>query len=179
MMGGYFHMSHFTLHVGAWEMLPGLLLTGAGMAFTFSAMSAAVMRTVPSPMLTAASSLYTLSRRIGGNLGYAFVANQILHRAAFHQARLGEHLTPYDTTTTQIVDGLTGQLASRGLPPGVAEDSVLKLLGGTVQRQATMMAYNDVFWMMGMCFVFCLPFLLLLGRHRRSPVPVSAASQHA
>jgi DHA2 family multidrug resistance protein len=61
----------------------------------------------------------------------------------------------------------------------VAEDSALKLLGGTVQRQATMMAYNDVFWMMGMCFVFCLPFLLLLGRRRRSPVPVPAAAQHA
>jgi hypothetical protein len=29
------------------------------------------------------------------------------------------------------------------------------------------MAHNDVFWMMGMCFVFCLPFLLMLGRHAR------------
>jgi hypothetical protein len=32
-----------------------------------------------------------------------------------------------------------------------------------------MMAYNDVFWMMGVMFVFCFPFLLLLGgriRHR-------------
>jgi hypothetical protein len=36
----------------------------------------------------AASSLYTLSRRIGGNLGCAFVANQLLHRTAFHHARL-------------------------------------------------------------------------------------------
>jgi hypothetical protein len=36
----------------------------------------------------AASSLYTLPRRIGGNLGCAFVANQILHRTAFHHARL-------------------------------------------------------------------------------------------
>ena len=178
MMAGYFQMAHFTLHVGGGEMLSGLLLTGAGMAFTFSAMSAAVMRTVPSPLLTAASSLYTLSRRIGGNLGYAFVANQILHRTAFHHARLVEHLTPYDPTTIQVFDGLTGQLASRGLPPGVAEDSALKLLGSTLQRQATMMAYNDVFWMMGMCFVFCLPFLLFLGRRTRSPVPVPSTSQH-
>ena len=30
-------------------------------------------------------------------------------------------------------------------------------------RQATMMAYNDVFWMMGVMFVFCFPFLFLLG----------------
>ena len=30
MMVGYFQMAHFTLHVGGREMLPGLLLTGAG-----------------------------------------------------------------------------------------------------------------------------------------------------
>jgi hypothetical protein len=41
------------------------------------------------------------------------------------------------------------------------------------------MAYNDVFWMMDMCFVFCLPFLLMLGRHARPPAPVPAAPQRA
>jgi hypothetical protein len=30
-----------------------------------------------------------------------------------------------------------------------------RLVSGTVHRQATRMAYNDVCWMMGMCFVFC------------------------
>jgi hypothetical protein len=30
-----------------------------------------------------------------------------------------------------------------------------------------MMAYNDVFWMMGMMFVVTFPFLLLLGGRRR------------
>ena len=83
------------------------------------------------------------------------------------------------SSTTQVFDGLTGQLASHVLLPGVAEDSALKLLGGTVQRQATMMAYNDVFWMMGRCFVFCLPFLLFLGRRTRSPVRVPSTSQRA
>ena len=39
----------------------------------------------------------------------------------------------------------------------------MQLLDNVVDRQATMMAYNDVFWMMGMMFVFGLPFLLLLG----------------
>ena len=42
----------------------------------------AVMRTIPPPLLAAATSLYTLSRRIGGNLGYAFVAGQIVYLVA-------------------------------------------------------------------------------------------------
>ena len=152
-------------------MLPGLLLTGAGMAFVFSSMSAAVMRTIPPALLAAASGIYTLSRRIGGNLGYALVANQIVHRTAFHRARLVDHLTPYDGRMIQAVDNLSGRLASSGLPPGVAEDSAIKMLSGAIHRQATMMAYNDVFWMMGLCFVLCLPLLLLLGERRARSAP--------
>jgi DHA2 family multidrug resistance protein len=100
------------------------------MVFTFSAMSAAVMRTVPVALLTAASRLYILSRRIGGSLGYAFVASQIMHRTVLHHARLAEHLTSYSPTSMQVFDGLAGQLAGRGLPQGIAEESALKLLGG-------------------------------------------------
>jgi len=181
MMGGYFDLAHLTLDTDGWQMLPGLLLTGAGMAFVFTAMSAAVMRTIPPQLLAAATGLYTLSRRIGGNIGYAFVANQIVHRTTFHRARLVDHLTPYDVWTPQFLEGLTGRLASSGVPPGVAEDNALKLLAGAVRRQAMMLAYNDVFWMMGMCFVLCLPLLLLLGRRRprHAPVPGKPAAPPA
>src|SRR5215510_2244340 len=181
MMGGYFDLAHLTLDTDGWQMLPGLLLTGAGMAMVFTAMSAAVMRTIPAPLMAAATGLYTLSRRIGGNIGYAFVANQIVHRTTFHRARLVDHLTPYDMWTSQVVEGLAGRLASSGVPPGGAEDSALKLLSGAVHRQAMMLAYNDVFWMMGVCFVVCLPLLLLLGgRHQRpTPVPGKSAAQPA
>jgi DHA2 family multidrug resistance protein len=151
-----------------------MLLTGAGMSFMFGPMSAVVMRTVPIPLLTASSSLYTLARRIGGNMGYAFVASQIAHRTAFHRARLVEHVTPYDLATTGALDGLTDRLANRGLPPGVADDSAMQLLNGTVNRHATMMAYNDVFWMMGMLFVVGLPFLGMLSGRQRPPAAVSS-----
>ncbi len=164
MMLGYLDMAGFTLDVGLRQMLPGFLLTGAGMSFMFGPMSAIVMRTVPLPLLTAASSLFTLGRRIGGNMGYAFVASQVEHRAAFHRARLVDHVTPYDVGTTQALDGLTGRLAAgSGLAPGMAEDSALKLLDGTVNRHAAMMAYNDVFWLMGMLFVLSIPFVIMLS----------------
>jgi hypothetical protein len=41
------------------------------------------------------------------------------------------------------------------------------LLGGMVTRHATMLAYNDIFWIMGMLFVLGVPFLLLLGKRRQ------------
>jgi len=65
------------------------------------------MRAIPPALLAAASGIYTLSRRIGGNMGYALVANQIVHRTAFHRARLLDHLTPYDGRLTQAIDNLS------------------------------------------------------------------------
>lgn len=171
MMLGYFDMARFTLEVGYGHILPGMLLTGAGMAFTFNVMSATCMRTIPPALLTAASGLYTLSRRIGGNLGYAFVATQIPHRTSMHRGYLAEHLTPYDGGTQQALDSLSGRLASSGLPPGVAEENALKLLDSSVALQAKMMAYNDVFWLMGMLFLLGLPLLIPITnrvRRRRS-----------
>ena len=167
------------LEVGAAELLPGFLLTGAGMSCMFGTMSAVVMRTVPQPMLTAASGLNTLFRRIGGNIGYVLVTSQIAHRTAFHRARLLDHLTPYDPGPTLVLDNLTARLAGAGLSPGAAAESALKMLGGMVNRHATMMAYNDVFWMMGMLFVVGLPFLLMLGGRSSRPVPTSSARQPA
>jgi len=173
MMIGYFDMAHYNLDVGARQMLPALMISGAGMAFMFTILSTATMRTVPLPWMTAATGLFTLIRRIGGNLGYALVASQIEQRTTFHRARLLDHVTPYDPRTMQLLDGLSGRLAAEhGLAPGVAEDSALQILDKAVKRHATMMAYNDVFWLMGMLFVVSLPFLIMLGNRRR---PAAAA----
>ena len=172
MMLGYFDLAHLTLEVVPAELLPGFLLTGAGMSCMLGTMSAVVMRTVPQPMLTAASGMNTLFRRIGGNIGYVLVTSQIAHRTAFHRARLLEHLTPYDPGPSLALDNLTARLTGAGLPPGTATDSALKTLGGMVNRHATMMAYNDVFWMMGMLFVVGLPFLIMLEDAHPAPRPL-------
>jgi DHA2 family multidrug resistance protein len=145
----------------------------------FGTMSAVVMRTVPHSMLTAASGLNTLFRRIGGNIGYALVTSQIAHRTAFHRARLLDHLTPYDPGLALTLDTLTARLDGAGLPPGVATDSALKMLGGTINRHATMMAYNDIFWILGMLFVVGLPFLLMLGGRTPRPTPPRVPRQPA
>jgi hypothetical protein len=56
----------------------------------------------------------------------------------------------------------------------MAEDSALKLLSGTVNRHATIMAYNDAFWMMGMLCVVGLPILFLMGGRTQRPVAAPA-----
>jgi oxygen-independent coproporphyrinogen-3 oxidase len=115
--------------------------------------------------------LLALARLVGGNIGYAFVASQVSYRTAVHGATLVDELTPREGETMRLLEGLHGYLVSAGLLPGMAEDGALHLLDGAVQRQATMLAHNDVFAIMGLLFLLALPFLGLLGGRSRRPVP--------
>jgi DHA2 family multidrug resistance protein len=171
-MLGYFHMARLNLHVDAVHLIPGLLLTGASMAIMLTVLTTAAMRTMPIALLPMASSLYNLVRRVGGNIGYAFIATEVTHRTAVHRARLIEHVHLYDASTMQNLDGLTGRLLGSGVAEAVAHNSALQLLAGTVRRQASMLAFNDVFWLMAMLFVLGVPFLLLLGSRGRRTTSV-------
>jgi DHA2 family multidrug resistance protein len=96
-----------------------------------------------------------------------------------HRIYLSEHLTSYDGGTQHALDSLSGRLTSSGLPPGVAEENALKLLDSGVALQAKMMAYNDVFWLMGMLFLLGLPLLIpITNRVRRQKSASGAPAAH-
>jgi DHA2 family multidrug resistance protein len=58
---------------------------------------------------------------------------------------------------------LTGKFVGSGMPQTVAQHDALQVLDSTVNRHAMMMAFNDVFWLMGMWFFLSLPLLFCFG----------------
>ena len=60
--------------IACWILVSILLLMGIGMPFMFVTLSTLSLSTIARADMTDASSIYTLARRIGGNIGYALVA---------------------------------------------------------------------------------------------------------
>jgi MFS family permease len=60
-----------------WGVLPGAVISGLGMGFTFSPLVTTAMRDVPLPLSGAASGLYNTIRQLGGAIGGA-VAGAVL-----------------------------------------------------------------------------------------------------
>ena len=65
---------------GFWDMLPGLLVGGIGMASVMTPMSAAVMSSVPVDKAGVASGVLNTSRQIGGALGIAMMGALLTSR---------------------------------------------------------------------------------------------------
>jgi DHA2 family multidrug resistance protein len=162
-----FHqLSQISLHAGFWNLVPVMLLMGAGMPCMFVTLSTVSLRTVRREEMTAATSLYTLARRVGGNIGYALVATLIERFSVGHRVHLVPHVSDFNSRFQDYHTDLTAHLSSRIGDPLAAESKALALIDAEVNRQATMLAYNDIASLFGLMFLCTLPLLFLLSRRQ-------------
>ena len=157
----YQELAYLPLSVGFWNLVPILLLMGAGMPFMFVTQSTVSLSTINREDMTAASSIYTLTRRVGGNLGYALIATLMERRSQFHHTMLAHHVSDLNSIYTNFHSGLTATLAHHGIDPVSAPYKALAMINGLVNQQARMLAYNDISWITGVMFLTTLPLVLL------------------
>jgi len=111
-----------------------------------------------------ATSIFNLVRNIGGSFGVAVSTTILTRRAQFHQARLIEHLTPFDTTYS-VGSGQASQLLQyRGFDPGLSHQGGLGAIYEEVVREASMMSFNDVFHLMSVALVLTVPLVFFMRR---------------
>jgi len=80
--GSLLIFSRLGLHSGFWNMLPGLLVGGVGMAMTMTPMTAAAMGSVPVAKAGVASGVLNTFRQVGGSMGIALMGAILTSRQA-------------------------------------------------------------------------------------------------
>ncbi|MEI8175501.1 MAG: DHA2 family efflux MFS transporter permease subunit [Candidatus Omnitrophota bacterium] len=164
----YMQLAHLSLDASFMNLVPILVLMGVGMPFMFVTLSTTALISIPREEMTQASGIYTLAQRVGGNVGYAFIATIIARRFEVHRAHLIEHINPYNPYFTHFSQQFTGFFASQGMGPVIAARRLLEVTNRLVGRHAMMLAYNDSSWLLGMLFLAILPLTFLLPSKRPS-----------
>ncbi|MFE6842641.1 hypothetical protein [Streptomyces sp. NPDC057686] len=62
-------------HTGAWPLVPGLLVAGAGLGFLVVPLVNAVLSAVPADIAGGASGIFSTAQRFGGALGAAVIGS--------------------------------------------------------------------------------------------------------
>jgi DHA2 family multidrug resistance protein len=123
------------------------------------------LSTIKREQMTAASSLFTLARRVGGNLGYALVVTLVERRSMFHRVHLTPHISSLNSAYLTAHASLAAQIGQQqAVDPASAQFKALALINTMVTRQARMLAYNDVSWCLAVMFLIALPCILFLRR---------------
>ena len=101
---GILYLAHLsTLDATPVSLLPALIVTGLGMGFTFSPMTAATMRDVPPRISGSASGILNTMRNIGQVLGIAVLGSVLQHQVGVHVS---------DRLRTQGLDAVSARQSS-------------------------------------------------------------------
>ncbi|MBU0992527.1 MAG: DHA2 family efflux MFS transporter permease subunit [Proteobacteria bacterium] len=158
----YYDLSGLSLAAGFWNLVPTLLIMGIGMPFMFVTLSTLSLSTVPKPDMTDATSIYTLSRRVGGNIGYALAATIVSRGQQIHRSYLIDNVNPFNPNYAEYSRATEQILSHAGLNPQAMHHAAIFLTDRVVKIQSAMLAYNEVSWVFGLLFLSTIPLVLLL-----------------
>ncbi len=158
----YYDLMQLNLNAGFWNLVPSLLIMGAGMPFVFVPLSTVSLSSVDRSNMTDASGIYTLTRRIGGNIGYAMAATLVSHGQQMHRFHMASHITEMSQITQSYIDTATSTLQQLGVSAVHAPSVALGLMNRVLNQQASMMAYNDTSFYFGLLFVIMAPIVFML-----------------
>ena len=77
-------------------------------------------------------------------------------RRSLHRSNLVEHLTVTNPLLQERLSQLQALVLERGEGPGRVADQALQLLSDQVGRQASLLAFSDVFRVVGLLFLLAL-----------------------
>jgi DHA2 family multidrug resistance protein len=152
-------MSQWNLESGTWDLMWPQIGRGVGLGLLFAPLSLVAMRYLHPKDVLQGAALYNLCRQTGGSLGIAVLATLIDHRSKVHYAYLSEHVTTLSAATWQRLQMLQSGLAARGMDPAATHDAAVQLLGGLVQRQASVLAFRDAYYFVIFAIGALLPFV--------------------
>jgi MFS transporter, DHA2 family, multidrug resistance protein len=166
---GVWSLAHFPLGVGFNNFAPILILMGMGSScFAVTIGTISLSTTRPADM-TGASAIFTVFQRVSANVAYASLATLLARRTQFHHLRLVPGISMLSSNYRSVQDGYLQQFLRRGTPqPGAV---VAMIMNSMLNRQATIMAYNDIFTLMMwlfLCAMLLIPLLPTRPPHLRA-----------
>jgi DHA2 family multidrug resistance protein len=173
---GYWLLAHLNLYVGFWSFAPILVLTGLGMGTAMVTLSTVSLSTIARPQMTGASGLNTLTRREAGNIAYALLATVLARRTQFHRAMLVGNVNDLNQGFLQMDRAFSQSLQNYGYNSAAIGGRDLKLINNMINRHATIMAYNDCFYVLVPVLLLSMLLLFLLPKH--GYVAESASASH-
>jgi DHA2 family multidrug resistance protein len=118
-------------------------------------------------MLTAATGLFNVVRQVFGSIGIALAATILTRGEQANRARLMEHITAFGNIGAETLRSLTQYFSSQGMDIIDAQNKALKAIEGMVMRQASMLSFNHVFFLIAALFLISTPLIFLINDLRR------------
>ena len=169
-----FRLSGLNLQVSQMDVIWPSIINGIAISFIFVPLTTITMSQLSQQQIGNASGLYNLVRNLGGSVGIAFVTTALARGAQVHQGLLVGHLTPTDPGFVRRL-AATQAVFAHTHDPVAARTMAYATIYNTLDQQAHLWAFVDVFMLFGSLALGAIPMILLFKKVKAPPKPSPAA----
>src|SRR6478672_3005523 len=152
-----------------------LIVRGLGMGMLFIPITTLSLSTLKGQQIGQGAAFTGMMRQLGGSFGVAAITTYLARQNEVHRNDLVSHLNINDLDVQQRVSGMKHVFMSKGMTPDVALQSAYKALEYNIMKQASVLSYMDVFLGLGLMFLICIPFVLMVKSNKGKKIDVSEA----
>lgn len=145
-----------------------LIVRGVGLGLLFVPITTYSLMTLHGKQIGEGAAFTGMARQLGGSFGIALITTYITRMQAQHRGDLVSNLSTVSENTQMRVQGLTQTFISKGFSPDVAEQKALKMMDLGISQQSAVLSYMDVFLGIGVVFLLCIPFVILVMKRKKA-----------
>ncbi len=153
---GSFANSFLTAESQYWELFIPQMIRGLALMFCFMPINDLALGTMKKDEVQNASGLYNLTRNLGGAIGLAMINNLIISKSKIYAQTLKDNMPLTSPKVQESLEFFTGSLIGKVNDP---ETAAYLLLSNMVEREAFVIAINNVFVIIAM--IFCMGMILI------------------
>jgi DHA2 family multidrug resistance protein len=141
-----------------------LILRGIGLGLLFVPITTLSLSTLKGREIGEGAAFTGMMRQLGGSFGIAIITTLIARLNQVHRVNLISHLDSTSYAVQQRVIQLQQGLMSKGYSFNESFNKAYKILEFNVMKQSSVLTYIDIFNYLGLLFLFCIPFVLLIKK---------------
>jgi DHA2 family multidrug resistance protein len=166
---------HMTNDYAADQLLWPNVVRAVGQALAFAPLSAVATAGIEAENAGSASGLFNMMRNLGGAVGIAVLQTLLTKREQYHSNILVTSVSLFEQATRSKIEKLTQYFMTHGVTdPSDASRRAFVAIGRIVQKQAYILAFSDMFFLLGVALIVALAASLLL----RKPGHLKAGDAH-
>ena len=154
-------LSKSTLATGEGDVLIPLLIRGVGMALLFVPLTTLAIADLRGAEVGQGTGLNNMMRQLGGSFGIAALTTIIHLREGLHRSNLLTNINPYNNAFLQRLNMYEQRFLGLGKSLSDATHMAYLAMEGAVSRQATLLTYDDAYYISGLVMLFSIPLLFL------------------
>ena len=141
----------------------------AGLGFLFVPINTISYIDMPPEASNQVSGMINLMRNVGGSIGISAATTLIARRQQVHQLYLARDTFLYNPRLQHALSGITGNLTARS-GSVLAQHQSYQRIYQIIQRQATVLAYIDTFWILGLLCFGAIGLLFFAKKSGKQPI---------